>query len=381
MTYRVLITTPHPEWPLWRQAPQQVSPCPDPPTSSGVSNAARKSPFSDNHAATERIVQWGDCTFFIDLPVREADAWVVFENLSEPTRAQVPPERTILITGEPPSIRSYRTSYLQQFAHIVTCHSQLRLPSNDNRPKVHNAPQGLPWHIGVNRLENDRIERTFEQLAQPKAPPKNRLISVICSNKSMTRGHMLRQQFVARLAEHFGGCLDVFGRGHREVGDKWDAIAPYHYHIVLENESVPDYFSEKLTDCYLAGAYPFYYGCPNVRDYFPADSLTSIDILDPESAIEKIERAFIADLFGRHQQSLDLAKDLVVNQYNLFPLIANFVHKHFASRRNNTYHNSRPLTIYPRRHRWGLEWAKLDRFSRSLVTKHEESPDYDRHAT
>jgi hypothetical protein len=381
MTHRVLITTPHPEWPLWRQAPQQLSAYSEALTGPRFGDASCDIDTLKDPSTKNRIVQWGDYTFFIDLPIREVDTWVVFENLVEPTRVQVPQERTVLITGEPPSIRRYRTSYLQQFAHIITCHSELGFSSSRNNPRVHHTPQGLPWHIGVNRLKNDRIERTFEQFTQPTAPPKHRLISVICSNKSMTRGHMLRQQFVARLAEHFGGCLDIFGRGYREVGDKWEAIAPYHYHIVLENESVPHYFSEKLTDCYLAQAYPFYYGCPNVTDYFPTDSLTCIDIHDPDSAIEQIEKAFVADLFGQHQQSLDVAKDLVLNQYNLFPLLSKFIDENFAPRTNSYHRAARPLTIYPRRNRLGLQWAKLDRFSRSLVAKYEESPNYDRHAT
>jgi len=99
--------------------------------------------------------------------------------------------------------------------------------------------------------------------------PKSKLMSVITSSKDFTEGHQKRLNFVRRLKDYFGEDIDVFGRGIREVDDKWDAISPYKYHIALENSVYPHYWTEKLGDVYLSGAYPIYYGCLNLEDYFP----------------------------------------------------------------------------------------------------------------
>ena len=114
----------------------------------------------------------------------------------------------------------------------------------------------------------------------------------------------------------------MFGRGIREVEDKWDAIAPYRYHIALENGVYPHYWTEKLSDAFLAGTFPLYLGCPNAGEYFPAGSFVSLDANDPARAIASIEQA-IAD--QRYEQSIgDIAeaRRLVLDRYNLFPLLA-----------------------------------------------------------
>jgi len=155
--------------------------------------------------------------------------------------------------------------------------------------------------------------------------PKSKLMSVITSSKDFTEGHQKRLNFVRRLKDYFGADIDVFGRGIREVDDKWDAISPYKYHIALENSVYPHYWTEKLADVYLSGAYPIYYGCPNLEDYFPAASCTQINIDDEEGAIRTIQECIREQ---RYEASLDRiieARNLVLDRYNLFALITQLV--------------------------------------------------------
>ena len=130
-------------------------------------------------------------------------------------------------------------------------------------------------------------------------PEKKKLISVITSNKAFTQGHIDRIRFVSKLKEHFGDQIDVFGRGYNTFGDKWDVLADYKYHIVIENSSQTYYWTEKLSDCFLAETYPFYYGCTNIADYFPSDAYTPIDISNPDEAIKIIDKAIKADAYGK----------------------------------------------------------------------------------
>jgi hypothetical protein len=148
---------------------------------------------------------------------------------------------------------------------------------------------------------------------------------VISSDKVQTAGHRRRLKFVHRLKQHFGDQLDVFGRGIREVEDKWDAIAPYRYHIALENGVYPHYWTEKLSDTFLAGAFPLYLGCPNVTEYFPSDSLTTLDANDSTRAIATIEQAIADHRYESSAGDLAEARRLVLDQYNLFPLLADML--------------------------------------------------------
>jgi hypothetical protein len=120
--------------------------------------------------------------------------------------------------------------------------------------------------------------------------------------------------------------MDVFGWGIRDIGDKWEAIAEYKYHIVIENCVYPDYWTEKLSDTYLGGDYPIYSGCPNLSRYFNPDAFTAIDISNVEESIEKIENCIKNDLYENSRLAIQEAKNKVLNQYNLFAIIHNLIH-------------------------------------------------------
>ncbi|MGS0764080.1 glycosyltransferase family 10 domain-containing protein [Syntrophomonas curvata] len=266
---------------------------------------------------------WGNCQFFIDSGISDCDYWVVYNGVLQHETAFCPPQNTILITGEPPSITDYPPAYANQFARVVTCHAHMP------HPRLILSQTGLCWHVGRVLIDVDSrrsiINRDYDDFKDSYALPKSKLMSVITSSKDFTEGHQKRLNFVRRLKAYFGEDIDVFGRGIREVEDKWDAVSPYKYHIALENSVYPYYWTEKLADAYLAGAYPIYHGCPNVDDYFPAGSNTRIDIDDAEGSIRVIEDCIRE---RRYEASLDgiiQARNLVLDRYNLFALIAGLV--------------------------------------------------------
>ena len=99
------------------------------------------------------------------------------------------------------------------------------------------------------------------------------------------------------------------------------------YHIAIENSSSKYYWTEKLSDCYLANTYPFYYGCRNVNEYFPEKALTVLDIYNPEQAIELIDKVIENDTFNKRQTELLHCKKLVMEDYNMFNYIVNLCSK------------------------------------------------------
>ena len=91
---------------------------------------------------------------------------------------------------------------------------------------------------------------------------------------------------------------------------------------MLENCRAPHYWTEKLADTYLAGAFPIYCGCPNLSEYFPAGSFRSIDRNDPGTAADIIAEVLREDRYTGQTPLIKVARDLVLDHYNLFPMIA-----------------------------------------------------------
>ncbi len=247
---------------------------------------------------------WGNCQFFRDTD--ECDYWVVLDSfLAHRENTRCPKGNMILLTGEPPGVRTYDRNFLQQFATVVTCHRNL------SHPHVINT-QLLPW----------LVNKDYDQLKEINRFEKTREISLICSTKAFTKGHRKRLKFLQAVNENFKSNIDIYGRGIRPIEDKWDAIARYKYHIVLENGSYPDYWTEKLSDAFLGGAYPFYYGCPNLSDYFPVQSYTQINIDDIALSIKIIKDVVANNEYAKSVNNLMLARKLILDKYNLFAVIA-----------------------------------------------------------
>ncbi len=166
---------------------------------------------------------------------------------------------------------------------------------------------------------------SFDALKVLFQQPKSKLISVITSNKNFTSEHIQRIRFVKKLKEHYGDTLDFYGRGFATMDDKLESLQDYRFQIVLENSCYDHYFSEKLTDCILAGTYPLYYGCPNLDSYFPNNSYRSIDINHFDSAVATIDAAIAQDIDKQYRTELLQARDRVLYEHNLFPMLIQMI--------------------------------------------------------
>jgi len=315
---------------------------------------------------------WGQYHFIADEESNEDtgpfDAWVVYNNLPNQTiqMASCAPERTVLILGEPPSRVDVHPDFASQFGKIVSCH-----PSITSLNSLH-MQQALPWWVGLRRNGFSKFEALmgYDELAAMTSIPKTREISIICSSLAITPDHRLRLRFVKELTRHFGDRLDVFGEGRKPISDKWDAIAPFKYHIVLENSCVADYWTEKLADAFLGAAMPIYWGCPNIGRYFSPESMAQIDIANPIDAIQIIEQILAQDPYEKSKTAIWQARRKVLDEFNLFPMLARLVDE-------LPYGEAKPLVIRPtgdfrpspqmRFRRWGFlarecmarSWAKV----------------------
>jgi hypothetical protein len=283
---RIALFDTFPEWPLARQTPGSA-------------------------------LRWGDAAFTINPADGEFDACVVFDGLLATTNISCPPDRSVFIIGEPPSIKHFHPGFLAQFHTIVTSYSDTPHPR-----KLHRQ-QAYPWHFGVTRAPGGLTASwSYDTLTAAPAAAKTKLLSVIVSDKTITAGHRHRRALVEQLRAAFGDSIDIFGRGVRDLPDKADGILPYRYHVAMENSEFADYWTEKLADSFLGRAHPFYWGCPNVEQYFPAESFTPINIYDPDAAIATIRQAIAEQRFEASATAVETARSLVLDTFNLFAVAA-----------------------------------------------------------
>ena len=104
---------------------------------------------------------------------------------------------------------------------------------------------------------------------------KGKNISIIASNKRMTKGHNLRHEVIRKINN-----IDVYGRGYNPVDYKLKALKHYRYSIIIENGKFDYYFTEKLIDSFITGTIPIYWGCPSIGDFFNIDGMIIIKSMD-----------------------------------------------------------------------------------------------------
>ena len=274
-----------------------------------------------NRQLPGRGYEWGEYHFHINEDVPEADFWVVYSKGQRKTETcKCSPNNTLFITGEPETVYHYSHGFVKQFARVLSVQDKIR---HGNMRMVQPAQ---PWHIGkithnTGQSISVKYSQDFDSLSTVQ-PEKTKLMSIITSNKCFTQGHKDRIEFAKRLKEYYGDSLDLFGHGFRDFDDKWEVIAPYKYHICIENSAYPHYWTEKLADCYLGLAFPFYYGCPNLAEYFSPNSSLPIDIHDADASISAINKAIEQDIYSCRNNDIAQARLNVLNDYNLFALLA-----------------------------------------------------------
>lgn len=271
---------------------------------------------------------WGGCRFLFDPGERDYDWLVVYNDLPHrrgetASLAQeilaCPWRHTLLVTTEPSSIKTYGRVYTAQFGCVLTSQEDWALPHPD---RIFSQP-ALHWFYGVGRNQVLR----YDELAAMPAPEKTADISMVWSGKKgWFTQHSKRHAFMQRVRAEIPG-VEVYGRGVKELDDKAEALNAYRYHIAIENHVGPHHWTEKLADPLLALALPFYSGCPNVSEYFPAESVIPIDIDDASGALDVIRRAIENREYEKRLPFILEARRKVLEEYNLFAVLAREIDK------------------------------------------------------
>lgn len=288
---------------------------------------ARPKKYTWLHQFPNNTPIWENCTFSFDPDDPDYDWLVVYDDLP-PVKSErrslreevlkCDKSKTILVTTEPSSIKSYFSDYTDQFGAVLTSQPSWALR---HKNRIYQQP-ALQWYYGVG--SNGAIP--FNELERSLREVKSELISVVGSAKQQSHTlHAKRHQFINDIVERCPN-IQIYGRDYRPMDDKAEALKQCMFHIAIENEYSPHHWTEKLSDTYIAEAVPIYFGCPNIDEYFPSDSYIRIDIDRPDKAAEIISALSIAE-YEKRLPSVLKAKQKVLYEYNLFPVLTRIINR------------------------------------------------------
>jgi hypothetical protein len=130
---------------------------------------------------------------------------------------------------------------------------------------------------------------------------------MLMSSKRMTHSHLFRfkaADTLQNLSAPNGMEFDFY-RSPPRLPVKDVILENAMFHVAMENQCIPNMFTEKLLDCFITKTVPVYYGCTNldkffnpngVLQFYDAAQLTSIyNSLSPalyESMLPTIEENY-----------------------------------------------------------------------------------------
>jgi glycosyltransferase involved in cell wall biosynthesis len=266
-----------------------------------------------SHLTPEGKGIWGKVAF-----VREtsfAPDWhVVFNSVGAlPVELEASPNRIIYAVGEPPT-------KAHQVLHRGQGQNSLVLTSDEALVARQDVGRRFVLAPAITRAWS--VRKSYDELQATAIADKPRRLSWVTSNLTLLRGHRYRLAFLEKLKKEVE--FDLFGRGFRPLDDKWDGLAPYRYSIAFENTRADYYFTEKLMDCFVAETMPIYYGSPLIAKFFPPESMVLIDPED-DKVFDKIRDVIGSDLWRERREAIREAKQLVLEKYNTFAYLAEFI--------------------------------------------------------
>ncbi|MBN2688847.1 MAG: hypothetical protein JXR85_11830 [Deltaproteobacteria bacterium] len=254
---------------------------------------------------------WQEITFTLD-PVGECDYLLMLNNrMKEEVTIKCPRENVWALMQEP-YLRGHSDWLVEGHDSFSRVFTHIRPYDDDKYVTSHPA---IPWFVN----------RTYDQLVSMDIPPKSKKLSWVVGNATDLPGHLKRLSFLHLLQEDASLEIDLFGRAVHYIEDKWDGLAPYRYSLAVENSNSPDYWTEKLADCFLAWSVPFYYGCANIEEYFPEESFIRIDIDQPKESMKRIKSVIEADDWEKRIPVIEEARNRVLQRYQFFPHVANLI--------------------------------------------------------
>jgi hypothetical protein len=190
-----------------------------------------------------------------------------------------------------------------------------------------NSFNNCEWHLSS----------TYTQLKErpEKNPDLSGIISTVLSSKYQDPGHKKRVDFAKFLDTKDDITLHVFGydlgykhyKGSLPYHDKNDALMPYFYTFNVENQNVPNYFTEKIIDAILSECLIFYHGSKNIRDYFDERAFVYLPLEDFEADYALIKKVISEDWRTLRLPYIRNEKQKILETMQFFPRLEKIIEK------------------------------------------------------
>lgn len=261
------------------------------------------------------------------------DCVIVSQNVPKPIKIRCKEGNLLYISGEPPLMYPCPHSFTEQFDTVIMPHRKVK---HKNKILHHGF---LSWTLG--RGFKSKTHRYNYYDLQNLQPNKTKLFSIVSSNQTMMPGHNKRVSIIQKLQQDYPGVVDVYGRGYKFIDFKADALLPYMFHICMENSSIPDYWTEKISDPIIAQCVPIYSGCSNLSDYLGEEGYYQFDINDYESLKRIIEKVLISpeEEYKKNKPALEMLRKHIMEKENIVPFAINYI--------QNSNSKVREYTIIP----------------------------------
>ena len=319
---------------------------------------------------------WANCEFVFDRDARDYDWLVVYDDVP-PSTGQTRSsalenlacrrENTLLVTTEPSSIKAYGRGFAAQFGQVLTSQPAWAL----SHPSRHYRQAANHWFFGSGK---GHWTSRADFVVGPQPADKTQLISVVYSPKRQWHTlHAQRFNFIEAMRRLLPEMV-VFGRGARPMDDKAEALAPFRYHLAVENHIGPHHITEKLTDAFLGRCLPFYSGAPNAAEYFPSDSFIPIDIRQPEQVAELVRKAIQDDEWIKRLPAIEEARRRVLEEQHIFAVVCGIISGSASQEAGQPEDNGLVLSrhAWRKRHKIGAAMHMLEKLyvrGRSLTEK------------
>lgn len=244
----------------------------------------------------------------IQLVDEEPDFYVVINQ--EPDN--IPIERVIYIQMEPFNCFEGSDKYFLNLTHK-------------------NTYNNIEWH-----LSSSHTELMHEQIQKNNF--QKYTISTILSDKYNDPGQKKRIDFALYLDSQpdidlhvFGTCFSRGGwknyRGSLPYHEKENGLFPYKYTFNAENNSIRNYFTEKIIDPILSECVTFYWGCPNIANYIDSNCFISLSLQNFEEDYNLIKMSIDKDSYGVRLPYIKVMKEKIINEMQFFPRIKNLINQ------------------------------------------------------
>lgn len=266
--------------------------------------------------------EFAGCSFRLNDNCDQADAWFIFEDVvASDSVCEVPEGQIFFLSAETgwshdKFLRPSSLPFFRQFGGVFSCYAIAGGLGTF-------APPFLPWMINGNAATYFAPhERDINYFKRLEFVEKKHALSVICSSQTWTPHHRLRLEFVKYLEKELGDDIAWFGRGIREINEKWEGLASFERTIVLENQISSGVYSEKILDPFLSLTGSIYGGAPDIHSYLPVANRNTVNVSDFQGSLKKIRNIIASPLSSEEMDCLIQGREQVLGDLHFLNRVA-----------------------------------------------------------